>query len=530
MPVLYRKYRSQRFAEVVGQEPITRTLQNAVKTGSVAHAYLFTGSRGVGKTSVARILAKAVNCLHLKDGDADASCEICLAIAANNFLDLVEIDAASNTGVENVRELIEHVKFQPSRGKYKVFIIDEVHMLSKAAFNALLKTLEEPPQHAIFILATTDIQKVPETIISRTQRFDFRKITEAQILQHLQVVAKQEKLQLSDDILRLITTSAQGAMRDALSLLDKVAALGPKITLEEAQSLLGITSTKLSEQLLTLIANKDAAALPSLFDELLNNGTDFSALNRNLLEYLRKLLVYKIAGDKASLDLLPEDMQTLQALAAKLAVPDLMLLIRLFLRAYKELAATPSPELPLLLAAIEASLKGPLPAAEVLPRSQTSIQPAKTTSLKASSTPSQPAHTTIETEAILPEVKSEPTLQETPEPILEVVTSDEVQAFWPAVIEKIKTVNSPLATLLKNSPVQEVAGSTITVGVKYLFHKEHLESKKNYSLITGVITEISGKHVRLAVKITKAIDQSLFSGGLDAVGSALKVFGGELVE
>ncbi len=523
MPVLYRKYRSQRFAEVVGQEPITRTLQNAVKTGSVGHAYLFTGSRGVGKTSVARILAKAVNCLNPKDGDADGKCEICLAIAAGNFLDLVEIDAASNTGVENVRELIEHVKFQPSRGKYKVFIIDEVHMLSKAAFNALLKTLEEPPAHAIFILATTDIQKVPETIISRTQRFDFHKITEAETLKHLQSIAKQEKLGLGDDVLQLLTTSAQGSLRDALSLLDKVAALGPKVSLTEAQSLLGVTSIKLSEQLLDLIASKDAAALPNLFDEILRNGTDFAALNRNLLEYLRKLLVYKVAGDKATLDLLPEDQHTLQALADKFLLPDIMHLIRLFLRSYKEQSATPSPELPLLLAAIEASLKGTMISAEPLKNEQVITKPAKTASTgNGSSVAPALIDTTVEipaaVAAIIPDAGFEP------------VSAEEVQAFWPAVIEKIKTVNSPLATLLKNSPVQDVQDVTITIAVKYLFHKEHLESKKNYSLITGIITEVSGKHVRLAVKIAKADDQSLFADGLDAVGSALKVFGGELVE
>src|SRR5581483_8200713 len=173
MAVLYRKYRPQTFAEVVIQKPVVQTLMHQVAAEQVAHAYLFTGSRGVGKTSIARILAKAVNCHHPKNSEPDGTCEICLQISHNNFLDLVEIDAASNTGVDNIRDLIEHVRFSPSVGKYKVFIIDEVHMLSKGAFNALLKTLEEPPQHAIFVLATTEINKVPPTIISRTQRFDF---------------------------------------------------------------------------------------------------------------------------------------------------------------------------------------------------------------------------------------------------------------------------------------------------------------------------------------------------------------------
>lgn len=521
MPVLYRKYRPQRFAEVVGQQPIVQTLKNAVKNGAVSHAYLFTGSRGVGKTTVARLLAKAVNCLKPSEGDADGTCDICLSIAAGNFLDLVEIDAASNTGVENVRELIEHVKFQPSRAKYKVFIIDEVHMLSKAAFNALLKTLEEPPAHAVFILATTDIHKVPETIISRTQRFDFHKITEADVLARLRDIAQQEKLGLGEEVLQLVAASAQGSLRDALSLLDKVAAFGPKVTLAETQSLLGVTSIKLSQQLVGLIVSRSAESLPALFDGLLASGTDFAALNRDVLEYLRKILVYKVAGDKADLNLLPADLDMLKEQAQNFQLAEIMHLIRLFLRSYKELAQSPSAELPLLLASIEASLKSAAkPAAPAAQAQSLLVRPPKSI---GSEKPTQPA-------ASLLEIVSTETAPAEPAIIAQPVTMEEVTALWPAVIAKVKTINSPLATLLKNSPLQETDNDTITLGVKYLFHKEHLESKKNYALITGIITEISGKNVRLVVKIIKAADGPELLSTMDAVGSALQVFGGELVE
>lgn len=512
MPVLYRKYRPQTFSEMVGQTAIVQTLRNAVAGNSVAHAYLFTGSRGVGKTSVARILAKAINCLHPKDGDADGKCEICLAIADNNFLDLVEIDAASNTGVENVRELIEHVKFKPSRGAYKVFIIDEVHMLSKAAFNALLKTLEEPPAHAVFILATTDIHKVPETIISRAQRFNFQKISEADILSHLEYVVKQEKLGLDEEVLSLITTSAQGGLRDALSLLDKIASLGTKVSLAEAQSLLGVTSLKFSEQLVTLIGKKDTRALPAMFDELASSGTDFGALNRDLLEYLRKMLVHKVAGLEAKLDLLPEDYEVLQTAATMFSLPDLMRLIRLFLRSYKELAAAPSPELPLLLAAIEAAGMS-----EAVQTANTVLTQAPAAEPRSASV-SKPVPQVSESELIVEEQPLDP------------LTLAEVNKFWPEVINKVKAQNSPLAMLLKSSPILEVSNSTITIGVRYLFNKENLESKKNYALITGAITEVSGKRVRLSVKITKSTEDSALVQSVDAIGDALKVFGGELVE
>lgn len=506
MPVLYRKYRPQTFASVVGQAPIVQTLRNAVRTGSVAHAYLFTGSRGVGKTSVARILAKAVNCLRPKDGDADGKCEICLAIADNNFLDLIEIDAASNTGVENVRELIEHVKFKPSRAKYKVFIIDEVHMLSKAAFNALLKTLEEPPEHAIFILATTDVQKVPATIISRTQRFDFQRITETEILEQLRYIAQQEQLALDEEVLSLITTNAQGSLRDALSLMDKLGVVGAEITLVEAQSLLGVTSLKLSEQLVSLVARKEVTALPALFDQLLANATDFAALNRDLLEYLRKVLVYKVAGEKVELDLLPEDYKALQQTAGEFTLPELLHLIRLFLRAYKELASSPSAELPLLIAAVEAAAKAEPRIEQPVPNNVPSLA-------RQSSAPRPDADLTVE--------RAEQ---------LDPVSPEEVTSLWPELINKIKALNSPLATLLKNSPVQEVKDGTITIGVKYLFHKENVESKKNYALIASTITELCGKRVRLSAQIIKQPEVVPLSGSVDALGDALKIFGGELVE
>ena len=262
MAVLYRKYRPQTFSQVLSQKPVIQTLRNQVLGSSVAHAYLFTGSRGVGKTSVARILAKAVNCLNIKDGDPCGVCDNCKAIASGNFLDLVEVDAASNTGVDNIRELIEHVRFSPSSGKYKVFIIDEVHMLSKGAFNALLKTLEEPPAHAIFILATTEINKVPATIVSRTQRFDFKAYSEADLLQLLQKIAAEEKFDFGQGILELVSQSAQGGARDALSLLDKIMTLGPEASLADCRQLLGVTDVQTCEDLLGLLASGQAAALP----------------------------------------------------------------------------------------------------------------------------------------------------------------------------------------------------------------------------------------------------------------------------
>src|SRR6185503_13162787 len=242
MAVFYRIYRPKKFSEVIGQDAVVRTIQNAAKDGSFAHAYLFSGSRGVGKTTMARLLAKAANCQNLKDGEVCLACASCLAIAAGNFMDLVEIDAASNTGVDNIRELIEQVRFQPSSGRRKIYIIDEVHMLSRGAFNALLKTLEEPPEHVIFVLATTEIHKVPGTIISRTQRFTFGRVSAEHTMAALADIAKQEKLKVSDDALQIIARHAEGSLRDGLSLLGKVATLGSSISAEDVALLLGLSS------------------------------------------------------------------------------------------------------------------------------------------------------------------------------------------------------------------------------------------------------------------------------------------------
>ncbi len=496
MPVLYRKYRPQTFNAVVGQQPIVRTLRNAVAQGNPAHAYLFTGGRGVGKTSVARIFARAINCTNLKDGEACLKCDICQQLNAGTFLDLIEIDAASNTGVDNIRELIEHVRFTPSKGKYKVFIIDEVHMLSKGAFNALLKTLEEPPAHAIFILATTEAHKVPLTIISRTQRFDFQRLSEPDISAHLAEVVKQEGWKYDSDSLGMVAHRAEGSLRDALSLLDRLSALGSAPDREALEQMLGLTDARISRELIDAIIAKTPERLPELFDAWLAAGIDFAVFNRNLLEHLRSLLMLKLGG-KASEDI--------QRQANQLSMGQVMHLIRLFLRAYKELAHAPSPDLPLLLASIEASYKISGAALEV---SAPSAAPA---------------------DAPRPQRRAAP-LPASPEmPVDTKVSEAQVKKHWPATIEEIKKINSPLATLVKNSPMVEVKDGVVTLEVRYLFHKEHLESAKQRTIITDAISAAMGKRLGVAARLAKT-DPVSDGDTLNVLTDALRVFGGELVE
>lgn len=293
---LYRKWRPLVFEDVVEQEHVVRTIKNTVKSGRVAHAYLFCGTRGTGKTTMAKIFARAINCLNPKDGDPCNECEVCRGILDESILDVVEIDAASNNSVDNVREIREEVVYAPSQARYKVYIIDEVHMLSSGAFNALLKTLEEPPGHVVFILATTDPHKLPATILSRCQRFDFKKITPAGIAERVQVIARASGIQLDDDGALLIARLADGALRDALSILDQCIAEGNNnITYENVLDAIGIVSDDFISEIVDNIQSKNVEGLVADVEKLSASGRDILRFASDLVLYLRNLLICKLS-------------------------------------------------------------------------------------------------------------------------------------------------------------------------------------------------------------------------------------------
>jgi DNA polymerase-3 subunit gamma/tau len=297
--VFARKYRPERFEDVVGQQHVTRTLQNAVRGGRVAHAYLFCGSRGVGKTTVARILAKALNC---KDGPTPepcGQCESCRRIATGDDLDVMEIDGASNRGIDQVRDLRQNVGLAPAHSRFKIYYIDEVHMLTEPAFNALLKTLEEPPQHVKFIFSTTDPQKLPETVKSRCQRFDFRRIADAEIVAWLASIAEKEGLQVEDGVLAAVARAARGGLRDALGALDQLAAFGETITMADVQAVLGTVDRTALAEITDALAAEDTAAALAAVDRLLFEGTDVEDFADQLSQHLRDLVVARYCGTDA---------------------------------------------------------------------------------------------------------------------------------------------------------------------------------------------------------------------------------------
>lgn len=330
---LYRKFRPEEFGEVKGQDHISKTLQNQIKAERIGHAYLFCGTRGTGKTSVAKIFAKAVNCLHPVEGSPCGECEMCRAIKNGTSMNVIEIDAASNNGVDNIREIREEVAYRPTEGKYKVYIIDEVHMLSIGAFNALLKTLEEPPEYVIFILATTEVHKIPITILSRCQRYDFKRITIDTIAARLMDLMNKEQVEVEEKAIRYIAKAADGSMRDALSLLDQCIAfyLGQKLTYDHVLEVLGAVDTEVFSQLLRQILKRDVIGTLKILEELIMQGRELVQLTNDFTWYLRNLLLVKSSDNMEDvLDVSTENLSQLKEEATMVEYDALLRDIRIF--------------------------------------------------------------------------------------------------------------------------------------------------------------------------------------------------------
>jgi DNA polymerase-3 subunit gamma/tau len=330
---LARKYRPQRFSDMIGQDTVVRTLQNAIESGRVHHAYLFAGVRGIGKTTAARILAKALNCVHGPATEPDNECSICREITEGIDMDVREIDAATYTGVDNIRELREVTQFQPARDRYRVFIIDEAHMLSAGAWNALLKILEEPPPHVIFMFATTEMGKVPATIISRVQRHQLRKVSLEELIARLQQICASEGIEATRDALEIVARRGEGSVRDALSLLDQIIAFsGRNITADDVATILGLADTSFFARLLGSISEGDHGAILEALGEASESGRDFKMLFRDLLNFVRNLLLVAGGAPPAMLAGTPEDVATIRALAERFSYSDLLRIANLLIR------------------------------------------------------------------------------------------------------------------------------------------------------------------------------------------------------
>jgi DNA polymerase-3 subunit gamma/tau len=530
--VLYRKYRPQAFADVVSQEHVKTTLKNAVANNRAGHAYLFTGPRGVGKTTIARIFARAVNCPNVKDGEPCNTCDICKEFLNGTSLDVLEIDAASHTGVDNIRELIEHLQFAPTRAKFKVIIIDEVHMLSKGAFNALLKTLEEPPAHAIFVLATTEIHKVPATIVSRTQRFDFKKASVADLVQRLSYVCKDNKVEASSDALVVIATAAEGSFRDGLSLLDQVFNYtSDKLEASLVEEVLGLTSFKTTSEFLNLILDGKNKEAVNFVSQLMYAGKDLSQFHKDFLEYLRKVLIVKVG---ASVDFgFSSDMQKqIQELADRVALEKLIKLVEIFQKAGSELKWSSIQSLPLELAVVESIniISSSLPRPEALVESAKATTPTHTEAVRSGmqSNLNEDRH-------VPPSANNQINVGGTREGQGDL---DLIKEFWPKILDKLKDYNHSLIPSLKLAQPVAVQGRDLILTFPYKFHKDAVEQRKNRIVVDQVIEEVTG----MKLMIKPVVEKDWQSGNINSepepaaksgtdpnlIESALKIIGGEV--
>ena len=358
--MLYRKYRPQGFSEFIGQENIVKTLANAIASEMVSHAYLFSGPRGSGKTSLARIFARAVNCQNRKKGKFEPcnACPSCLEMIKDRSMDLTEIDAASHRGIDDIKELKEGIRFAPARSKYKIFILDEAHQLSKDADNALLKTLEEPPSHVIFILATTEIHKMLPTIVSRCQRFDFRKLTSREIIKKLTFICQKEKIRIEKQALKLIALHSEGSLRDAEGLLGQVFSLygDREIHLADVKDILGLVEMETAAALCDFLLQRNPAGAINFINELFQKGADLGEFSKALINYLRQALVLKIMGKANNpfvLELTKEELDKLESQSKRFTQEQLKKILNLFLEAQNKMRYSPIPQLPLELAIVE---------------------------------------------------------------------------------------------------------------------------------------------------------------------------------
>jgi len=491
--VFYRKWRPQTLAEVVGQEPVTKTLLNALSSERVSHAYLFCGPRGTGKTSTGRILAKAVNCLTNGKGEPCNTCHICQAITEGRALDVIEIDAASNRGIDDIRDLREKVNYAPNQARYKVYIIDEVHMLTKEASNALLKTLEEPPPHVIFVLATTEAHKILPTILSRCQRFDFRRISQADVVAKLARICSAEGIHIELKGLQLIAKATTGSLRDAENMLEQLTAYyGSEIELGQVQAILGITGDCRTRELVKYIVNNDVSAGMATLNSVNSDGLDLRQFNRELVEYLRGLLLVK-TGSSDVLDITAEDLTELKDLAAKVSLTQILKAVKLF--GQLELGFDNYSTLPLELALVDCVLTSGEKKEDTISQTEDEFrQPPKAVTPSITSSP--PQQPVIEPEPA--SVPQPPPVENAPVVSPELASETErLRLNWRRIIEEapadIKRTNA--IALLRSAGVQPVAieGDTVVLAFRYNIHRENMEKPENEQVARKIVSSFLGR-------------------------------------
>jgi DNA polymerase-3 subunit gamma/tau len=542
---LYHKYRPQKFADVIGQDHIVRTLSNQITSSTLAHAYLLSGSRGLGKTTISRLIAKAINCTNRAEGSAEPcnACSMCEAIGNGRSIDVIEIDAASNTGVDNVREnIIENVQFQPTQAKYKVFIIDEVHMLSTSSFNALLKTLEEPPSYVVFILATTELQKIPETILSRCQRYVFSRVPKNTLSALLDKVASEEKITIDEDVKEAIIAKAEGGVRDTISMLDQIMSTGEKhLTREQASIFLPISP--LSDTLVfleNLIDHKGAEAM-QFIHTLSAEGRDMPTFLETLLETLRVVMIAKIQGNAAvGADLTSEALESVEKISKQISSAELLRLIDISMKRRMNIKNSSIPELPIELIILEwiqnnDKIVVAAPSAPATPIAAKVVETVKveTPEIKAAPEANLEAKTTV-VEAPVVETSPVPTVETVAEIPAVTTTASSVNSpnfqtlknKWGEVIKSVEKKSASLVSLLKSSNLLSLENNMVTLEVSYKIHQDKFNQKEYKKIMEDALLEVMGAPLAFRTEVAAKNTTEANAGDLENLAAA---FGGVVV-
>ncbi|OGO09951.1 MAG: DNA polymerase III, subunit gamma and tau [Chloroflexi bacterium RBG_13_68_17] len=530
---LYRKWRPRSWDEVVGQEHIVQTLRNAIRAGRVAHAYLFAGPRGTGKTTTARLLAKAVNCQSASLAERPCNrCAHCQAVNEGRFLDLIEIDAASNTSVEDVRDLRDKINFAPNEGEYKVYIVDEVHMLSTAAFNALLKTLEEPPPHAIFVLATTEVHKIPATVLSRCQRHEFRRLSVDAMVAHLQAMLKQEGMRTEAGVLELVARQATGSLRDAISLLDQLASSGEIVTLAQAQVVLGTAAGEAVHQVVGAWLKGDLAGGLTEINRTLDSGADPRQFARQIVDYLRGLLLIRM-GTPGLVETTAETRAEMEAQSAGVAVAALLAAIRSFNRAASEARAGWQPGLPLEMALLEA-VRGPAPEAEpAAANPAAALRPAASPRARGAGG----RRTGGAPEASAQARPDEPSVAPAPPGRSGSITLQTVLDHWREILGAVRQRDPRTQALLNSSRPLGLEGGVLVLGFASDLLRDKMEKGHSLALVQEALLEVLGSEleIRSALAGGRASPPSQEEsappvGNAGMVAAALRDLGAQVVD
>ncbi len=513
---IYRKYRPLSFVEVVGQDHIKKIIEQEIINNKLTHAYLFCGTRGVGKTTMARLLAKSVNCQDRDSKTAEPcnQCQSCKEINQGRSLDLIEIDAASNRRIDDIREVRDKVPYGPARSKYKVVIVDEVHMLTNEAFNALLKTLEEPPAHVIFVLATTEPHKLPETILSRCQRFDFKRLTVQELVGRLTTLVKAEKVKVDEEVLREVAYLAGGSTRDAESYLGKLLSLDESIiTLDKAGLVLPRADAKTSLLFISQLVDKKVSSAVACLNDFLLSGGDVGYFYSQVLELMRKLLLYKLGdnlSDYSNLQLKTEQEKELAGLATKAPQSFLQNMINIWLEAETLRKQVPGSVIPLELAAIR------------ICQGDSEFTPTKPTLFKKDSGAKPVANekTVSDQVAAVKSVDLSGVSQSN-------LTLDSITDKWSQIVNKLRDLNHSLSFILSIAKPTKFSGNELTLSFQYKLHQERVKDKKVRQQVEDVISQVVGATVLVKAEMEEA--GTGHKSGSDLLSNVLNTFGGELV-